>query len=168
MPNAEGCCIDKNAYEMLTRRMVLYHKIISIPVGIIKRNLFGTFMGLEETDVYRYLESPGDESRKQEYINYCKIARDDNPDRSIETYNSLIAQITEEGYDINKGAIVVDQFNCVLDGQHRACIIKYFFGDDYIVSVLKLYYLYLTPKNMIENIKYELLHGKTFTHKRPI
>lgn len=148
--------IDNEVMSCLNGRKILYYTIVELPIKRIKRNLHGKIISLQETDVYRYLCEPTKEDVIAQYQKYCDANNADNKERSINTFNKLINTIEIEDYDIKKGIVIVDQFNCILDGQHRVCILRNKYGEEYVIRALKLYYLYRSPKILFSNLKYIL------------
>ena len=90
-----------------------------------------------DTKVYKYLTGTSDGiAAYQEYIDICDV-----PFRSFDCYNQLIKEVNENGgYDIKKGAIVVDQNYFIIDGQHRSCLLLYKYGAKYKVKVVQIFY----------------------------
>lgn len=74
------------------------------------------------------------------------------PNISSKFYKNILQDIKTNGFDYNKGIIIVRKENLISDGHHRYTIMKKVFGLNYEVSVLKilddynpiLHYLYLT------------------------
>lgn len=44
---------------------------------------------------------------------------------------------------ILNGGVFLNQFNIVQEGQHRCCILLKYYGADYIIKVVKLYYVHI-------------------------
>lgn len=131
--------IDERNIERLCQKEVYKYRVIEIPIGKILREqeISGKIIGLSETRVFKYLTgtSDGIEAYK-EYVDLCNV-----PFRSFDCYNQLIKEVESVGgYDVNKGAIVVDQDYLVVDGQHRSCLFLYKFGSEYKVTVVQLFY----------------------------
>ena len=125
-------------------------KIINIPLKEIKREWFdGTIMNLQDCAPYQYLN--GNVEKYQKYVNYHK--ENNLPVMSVKRYEKIIKSIKRNGYD-NKHLIVINEKNIILDGQHRACILCYLFGEDKEIKVLKL-----------EVLNIDLNKVKTFSSK---
>ena len=60
--------------------------------------------------------------------------------KTIERCSNTIKSIKDNGYDIHKGAIIVDDKNNVLDGVHRCSILCSLFGEEYKIKVLRIFY----------------------------
>lgn len=131
--------IDDRNIERLCENTVYKYEVIEIPLGKILREheVTGAFMGLNETNVYRYLSgTPKGVAAYKEFVDYCNV-----PFRSFECYDRLIDEVEKTGgYNIKKGAIVVDQDFFIMDGMHRSCFLLKKFGPKYKVGVVKLYY----------------------------
>jgi len=109
------------------------YEVVFVRIGSILRNIEERITTLYETDVYPYLL--GKEQGRQRYINYCDkypIMR-----KNEDTYKKLIREMASQEYDIHRGAIVVDEYNFILDGLHRSCITLYKHGPFFKVQVLK-------------------------------
>lgn len=149
--------INDISLNYIFRRNVVGYKLIEIPVGKIRRYYDKKVFSLYKTDPYRYLNDPFDSKTSLEYEKYCVNNCEDNPERSIDTFHKLSSDFTTNRYDITKGIIVVDQYNFIMDGQHRACILLKQYGEYYRIQVLKIRladYGVKTPiLNTIYNVK---------------
>ncbi len=149
--------IDDWNLERITKRKIISYRVETIPVGNIWRLIEGKIIPLRETDVYKYLD--GDEIARKKYEAYCNSELcQGNDARSVRAYESLISLLRSEMYDMERGAIFVDQLNIILEGQHRSCILLKEFGPDYRIPVVKVQYegLYIRTrlKKIIAYIKY--------------
>lgn len=127
-------------------------------MGKIRRYLDGKVFSLDKTVPYIFLENQKDAKEQERYKRYCVRAKVDNPDRSLEHYINLINSMDE--YSLEVSPILVDQNYCIIDGQHRACIMLYRYGEKYCIKVLKIQFgdlkyfgLGEKYKNYIYNIK---------------
>ena len=111
------------------------YSVVFVYVGSILRFLDGKITTLYETDVYPYL-SRTDEG-KNKYLKYCETYP--SYFRNETNYKNLIDEMKEQNYDIKKGAIVIDDNNFILDGQHRSCILLNKYGPFHKVQVVKIY-----------------------------
>lgn len=90
-------------------------------------------MSLSDTKVYPFLEGTIDGKQKyKQYCDYCNSSR-----RSAEIFTQLKNDIETNDYDIKKGAIVIDEHNFILDGQHRSCILLHKYGPFHKVQVVQ-------------------------------
>lgn len=84
---------------------------------------------IKDSPNYKYL--CGD---KAEYITRCQ----NEPSHSCEKFDKLIQQLDAEGFD-SVHIICVDENNHIVDGAHRASWLAYKYGENFNVTVLKLY-----------------------------
>lgn len=131
--------IDDRNINRLMDRPLLSYKVKSIKLGMILRTIAATniISTLENTRVYKFLK--GDDKGKSAYRDYIRLCNNASF-RSESAYNSLIENFSNNDYDIKKGAIVLDQYNLLLDGQHRACILLKKYGRNYKVDVVQFEY----------------------------
>lgn len=130
--------IDDRNIKRLLCDMVYKYRVIEIPIGDIvrKQEVTGRIISLYDTKVFQYLKNtPEGRSAYQEYVDLCNVSF-----RSFENYDKLRMEIKDSGYDIMKGAIVIDQDFLILDGQHRCCLLLERFGPQYNVRVVQLFY----------------------------
>ena len=133
--------INPEALDSLFRTHQIYsYELTEIPVGKIRRYKNQKLSLLTDTDNYRYLVNPDSDENKAAYQRYCKDATNtkDNAGRSEEMFQALMTQFQKEPYDPQKGIIIVDQYNCILDGLHRSCIFLRLFGADHPLTVLRM------------------------------
>lgn len=67
------------------------------------------------------------------------------PTKDIEfddSKNELTIDISSKKFSENKGEILVDRNNKIIDGHHRVFLLKKYYGDEYIITIEKL----LVPK----------------------
>lgn len=117
------------------------YKIVEMKVGKIRRAVDGVITTLYDTINYRFLISPDDPQIKNSYIEYCNDIKNthDNSSRSIGTFENVEKDISSADYDINKGVIIVNQYNFVQDGLHRSCVLLKKYGPNHKIKVLKIY-----------------------------
>lgn len=122
--------------DILRRVKIKKYKLDFVKLGLLRHSS----KAINETIPYKFLNNPNDEKLRTEYAAYCNIpnAKFDNPDRSINCFNTLVNKFTREKYDICKGIIVVDQFNCIQEGLHRSCILYKKFGYKHKIPVLRI------------------------------
>lgn len=125
--------------ELVYGSKVTHYHCSSIPLGKIRRSKDGRFTSFKETVNYKFLFSNGSDEAYETYQAYANEPgnRRDNPGRSPELYLRLQNEVLSGGYDPKKGIIVLDQYNNVLVGLHRACILLREFGEEYSIPVLK-------------------------------
>ena len=146
--------VNSYVLDYLKKRPFSKYKPVEIKVGQIHRFIDSKVFSLYKTTPYRLINDIDNPKMQEEYRTYCIRAKIDNPDRSLENCMQLVNNF--EDYDINKGIILVDQFNCIIDGQHRACLLLHKFGEDYKIKVLKLHFTDYGPGQYIKNPIYLL------------
>ncbi len=122
--------------NMLLYRPIKKYEVCKIKLGDIRRSWNGVVMKLSDVSPYKYLVN----NENKIYEEYCEKVKAVGDVRSMEKFKKLIAKVEQENYDIKKGAIVLNDKNILMDGQHRACIMLKNFGPDYVVDVVRLYY----------------------------
>ncbi len=121
------------------------YEIDTIKLGDINIQLQDKKSSLCDSPIYTYIR--GDEESYRAFSRKCfEYWHPDEDihaliDRDVARYNDTIRRITNDGYDIRKGAIIVDDHNVLLDGAHRSCVLMSLFGPEYEISVLKIYYM---------------------------
>lgn len=127
--------------------------IINVRMGDLLCYYGDTIQYIKETSIYKYLDGESDSLARYEM--YCK--KYPNSFRTVETYKSLINQMSTFEYDIKKGAIVINQLGIIIDGQHRCSILQKKYGEDYSIKVVRFYYdsllLRLRPLVLIKKTK---------------
>ncbi len=94
---------------------------------------------LNKTVNFQFLANQKSKKAFAEYAEYCKKPANlaDNKNRSPDNFINLYKKILKEGYDPKKGVIVVDQYDTVIVGLHRACILLYI-GELAKIPVVKV------------------------------
>ena len=111
------------------------YSVNDIKVGDILRYWQGYIYSLYETRVFSYLNNTAEGRKKyKEYVDICGNVSF----RSERQYEILIEEIRKNPYDIKKGAIFINQYNFILEGQHRCCILLKSYGPDYKIKVVRL------------------------------
>ena len=82
--------------------------------------------------------SGGGTSEKIVYEEYCASSTRKSENHTPESYDAIIRMIQREGYDIRKGAILIEQNGIIQDGFHRCCILLHLYGSNYKVKVLQI------------------------------
>ena len=126
---------DEFVYRSIETRKILDYELVTMRLGDIKRRWFdGVCYALKDCAPYRYLM--GDDEAYEEYSRFHKIHN--LPPMTRERFNALIESMDKNGYD-KRQVLVVNQDNIIMDGQHRACVLLKKFGEDYQVTVLRIY-----------------------------
>lgn len=89
----------------------------------------GTPVKIKDSPNYKYLCG-----NKSEYITRCQ----NEPSHSCEKFDELIKKLNQEGANPSN-IICVDENNHIIDGAHRASWLAYKYGEDCIITVLKIY-----------------------------
>lgn len=144
---------DDFCLRFLEHALIENYNYEKIALGEIKREFNNTYYPLNQCSPYLFLEG-----EKKRYINYClNNRRTDYMNISekefqkkikkecVKSYQNLIERINKTGYQ-SKNPIIVDQNNCILDGQHRACILLKKYGSNHKITVLKLNVIKTQPK----------------------
>ena len=104
----------------------------------------GKIIPLNETETFAFIVN-GDEKVYREYLRISyefhgmsNIAP--KIDSRVAGVPKTIEDITQYGYEITKGAVVVDDLNVVMDGLHRCSILYKLFGANHEIQVLRIYY----------------------------
>ncbi len=128
--------------SLMKHHKIFCYDMANIKIGRIRRYKDKKLSTLYDTDNYRYVANPGAEENRAAYRAYCSKKENlkDNPDRSEALFNELIGKFGREDYDPEKGVIIIDQYNCIVDGFHRSCILLHRFGPEHEITVLKIKY----------------------------
>ena len=130
---------DWDLERFIAHKEITKYRVKNIKVGNILRKLHRRIYPLNESDVYKCLEQ--DAITKEDYERYRKYCfGDDYEHHTLENFRTLQEDLKSQDYDIKKGAIVVDQFNCIIDGQHRSCILLMKHGPNYVIPVVEVTY----------------------------
>lgn len=128
---------ERNLNRLSSESDYDHYSIDIVKVGNIlrKEEETGRIIMLRDTRVYAYLKGT-DEGREKyrDYCDFCNVSF-----RNESEYNLLIENMKTNPYDIVKGAIVIHQYNLILDGQHRSCILLLLYGPKYVVKVVRLH-----------------------------
>ena len=135
-------CIDEEFFNRRLRfRSLQYYKIIKKRLGDIR---YGT-VHLRECSPFLYLKG-----NIEDYKIYCHNHQQVlHINMSVNRYNNLISSIKNNGFN-SKSMIIITDENKLLDGQHRACVLLYCYGEDYEIPVL---YLKLKKRNFIQKLQ---------------
>ena len=145
-----------NTNRILTNAHGVGYSVVFVPVGSILRELEGKITSLYDTHVYPYLL--GTDDGRQKYSYYCNTYP--SSFRNETNYLKLLEDMKAQEYDIKKGAIVIEEHNFILDGQHRACITLYKYGPFYKVQVVKCFFgTHYGKKRRIKYEYYKFLAG---------
>ncbi len=139
--------ISDSLLKMILSSPVKKYTIENIRLGSIKRRWNEQIMNLTDTATFAYIVH-GDEKIYREYVRtvYEKILHmdeniiSDNIEKNIAGVHKTIETLAHEGYDIHRGAVVVDEENIIIDGLHRSSILYKQYGSDYEIPVLRIYH----------------------------
>lgn len=140
LQNDDRFYIDEwNLDKFVAHKKIRKYRIKYIQLGSILRNLNKEIYELSKTDVYRYLEQ--DVVTEKDYEQYRRLCSgDDYIHHTLKSFQDLQEQLENTEYDIKKGAVVIDQFRCIIDGQHRSCILLKKYGPAYEIPVVQVVY----------------------------
>lgn len=128
---------DFNLDRLVSSNEIIRYEVSEIEVGKILMSTAGKITSLQDTVVYKYLDDHA--GFTQDYQDYCSKYGARNKQRTLENYDLLIRDFSDDVYDLQKGAIVINQFNLVVDGQHRSCILLKRYGPKYKIKVVKIW-----------------------------
>lgn len=138
-------CTENDAKRIFEQKIKKY-RIDKVKIGnIYKKPCSKTIIRIKETPSYKLLNHLISE---KEYEDYCINNTYKYERHSIESFDNLCKKMNKYEYSLKKGAIVIDQFNLIQDGQHRVSYLLSKYGDDYIVDVVRVY-----TKGFILNLK---------------
>lgn len=151
--------IDNFTFENhLKISKMLSYRIETMRLGDILRYQNKKVYEIYKSDPYLYLENK-DEKKYNEYCNNICVG-EDNKKHNISIFKNLIQDFNKTNYDLKKGAIIVNQLNIIMDGQHRTCILMKKYGLNYKIPVVKIRYRYLGLFTYINYLKYKLRKGR--------
>ena len=151
--------LDKFALENhLQISKILSYDVIEIEIGEILRQQNNKIFNISKSAPSEYLKS----NNINDYKKYCDeiCVGEDKEHHSIEIFDKLISDLDANDYDLKKGAIVINQLNIIMDGQHRSSILCNKYGMNHKVKVVKIHYLYLGIRTYINYIKYKFFGDK--------
>ncbi|MBQ7155714.1 MAG: hypothetical protein IJR85_09200 [Synergistaceae bacterium] len=122
------------------------YELAKIKLCNIKRQWDDMIMSLEDTATFGFIVG-GDEKRYREYVRavYERMNMDasiipGNIDKNVAGVQKTIASLTQNGYDMHKGIVVLDERNVMIDGLHRSSILWKQFGGTHEITVLRIFY----------------------------
>ena len=135
------CLNSEWAEKQITKDIIYDYCIDRIILKDLKFMFFDyskkwVFRPLIESPAYKYLQ--GDKEEYYKNLIFRSKYLDDNP-HSENRFIALITSLEKYKYD-SKNIIVIDSLNCIRDGYHRASYLLFKFGEEYEISVLKLYF----------------------------
>ena len=138
--------VGDDLWKGLFGSIVRKYEIDRVKLKDIKWHYCGHSFSLSDTLVYAYLMTGDEETYKKharDHFERCKfkgkILRK-LVDDDLARFKNTVKIITSNGYDIRKGAIIVNENNVLCDGLHRGCILWSIYGPDYEIPVLRIYY----------------------------
>lgn len=147
-----------NTFYSISRLCVVTYMFCKARLGSLSWNSRDGLYSLDKALPYIYLCNRFDPVVYQKYEDYCNSPQNriGTDSRSPSSLIRLVQTIEAEGYDPEKGAIIVDQFGIVLDGLHRCSVLLYLFGPDYVAQVVRVRRLFLKPKTILRLIQRKL------------
>lgn len=127
---------DEFVYFSLEHKLVRKYELADVPLKDILRGWNGVNIPLAECHPYRYLVT-GD---KEVYEEYCRLNKElfGLNIMSRERFDRLMKSLDEKGFE-RENAVVINQDNVLLDGQHRCCYMLYKYGGDYRIPCVRIY-----------------------------
>ena len=122
-------------YKILENRSIINYSIDNIRLKDLRRKwIEKKVYSLAECSPYKYLQG-----NKAGYEDYCKLnSKFSDFNMSQKRFDELISSV-KKSYNSQKMP-VINKDNVILDGQHRASILLYLFGENYEIPVLRLFY----------------------------
>ena len=119
-------------YKYLEMTPVKNYEIVRIKLKDIKRDWNGKILSLKECHPYKYLLG-----ETKQYEEYCAENRKFGFYMSEQRFSDLLNKINTNHYD-TKLMPILTKDNFIADGQHRACILLYKYGENYEIDCLRL------------------------------
>jgi len=128
-----------DAKNLVKDEKLFGYEFCDIELGKVRRYKHKKFTTLKETVNYQFLSNQNSKEALAKYVEYCKdpVNLEDN-NRSPEIFVNLYKKILQEGYDPKKGVIVIDQYDSIVIGLHRACSLLLIHGENKKIPVLKI------------------------------
>lgn len=127
---------DEFVFFGLENKQILSYEYVTVPLKEIKRKWENKTIALSDCHPYKYLLT-GDPKIYEEYVKLNK-EKHKLDIYSKERFDALIQSLDNDGFDKEK-AIVIDENNVLLDGQHRCCYLLYRFGENFEVPAVRVY-----------------------------
>ena len=118
--------VNSSDVDRIFNRNVKKYEICNIKLKDIRKKIDNKIIDLEDTKSYKYLIKKID---SVEYNKYCERDTFEYENHSLDSFNKLIKDFKK--YSLYDGAIVIDQFGLIRDGQHRASILLNKYGPDF-------------------------------------
>ncbi len=149
--NDDRFCINTQIPDRLFQTPIKKIDVISVKLGNLLCYYDDKVQYIKETSISKFLEGGSDSLARYEM--YCE--KYPNSFRTVDTYKTLIDQMSTFEYDIKKGAIVINQLGIIIDGQHRCSILMKKYGEDFKIEVVRFYYdsLLLRLRQLVLNKK---------------
>ena len=119
-------------YKYLEMTPVKNYEIVRIKLKDIKRDWNGKILSLKECHPYKYLLG-----ETKQYEEYCAENRKFGFFMSKQRFSDLLNKINTNHYN-TKLMPILTKDNFIADGQHRACILLYKYGENYEIYCLRL------------------------------
>jgi hypothetical protein len=142
--------IDAQNLDYLSQYRIFGYSIETIPVGSILRDYSDGLYSIENALPFLLAKDPDNPDLLQAYDRYCKRARNQagTSTRSVDSFMNLIQTLEHDEYSIKKGAIIIDQYDIILEGQHRACVLLNMHGAEYPIEVLRIQRMIRNPRTL--------------------
>lgn len=154
--------IDAANMDYLAHLNILNYEVTRIKIGSILRDYKDGLYTLDKTLPYKAITHPDDSNVQEAYTQYCNEARNQigTEDRSLNGLHKLNADLQANPYDPLKGVVVIDQYNIILEGQHRSCIMLAEHGPDYSITAVRVKRIIRNPRTYVR-----LMNRKRKTQK---
>lgn len=120
-------------YKALETKKLLNYEVIDMKLGDIQRRWQGEIIPLSETHPFKYLQGNIKQYNQYTRINKKRFGYSMTIDRFEELKESI-----DGGFD-PMFMPVLDETNCLRDGQHRSCILLHKYGPEHTIKVIRIY-----------------------------
>lgn len=119
-------------YKALETVKLVNYEIIDIKLGDIMRCWRGKIIPLSQTHPFKYLQGEIEQYKRYTEVNKKIFGYSMTTDRFEKLKESL-----ESGFD-PMFMPVLDEKNCLRDGQHRSCLLLHKHGPDYVIKAIRI------------------------------
>lgn len=120
-------------YKALETARLIDYEIVDIKLGDVGRRWKKEIIPLSETHPYKYLK--GEVEQYEDYVS--ENQRRFGYAMSVDRF-TVLKDSVNEGFD-PLYMPVIDEENCVRDGQHRMCLLLHKYGPEHVVKAIKIY-----------------------------
>ena len=148
--NSNEFYLDEKVINRINIEKIKKVEIIDISVHKLYKSLDKRIVPLFDTPIYKYIVNKNKKDATDKYNEYLNNNSRTDENHNIAEYDKLINDFSN--YDIKEGIIVVDNYNIMIDGTHRASILLSKTKKNEKIKVLKIYYKGIHLKTIIKLI----------------